>query len=439
MSSLSERSPVPRHVFAGLAVAAALTLTATGTVAATPARGPAVVADVTLPAAALKRLQPSIADDRGVRFGGAGSGLFPAGRAGEFWLVTDRGPNGQPTVDGEKRRTFPVPDFAPAIVRVALGRGTATIKQYIPITGASGRPVTGLSNQAGHDETPYTWDGRTALPYNPSGLDVEDLVRTRDGDFWLVDEYGPSLVRVSRDGRVLERHVPVGLGLTGADYPVKETLPAILASRQQNRGFEGLAISADQRTLYLAVQSPLANPDKKTAKKSRIGRILTFDLHRRKVTGEYPYQFEDVTTFDPKVNGDQSEMKISGLAYAGPGRLLVDERTDNVARVYSIDLTRAANLLGGPYDDPKTSPSLEEGTGAGLRLPAKSLVLEPNALVPSLPGKIEGLAVLDPHTIALANDNDFGLGDFGSDGRLVDSGVPNRLVVVRLPRPLGAR
>ncbi|GAA4188645.1 esterase-like activity of phytase family protein [Microbispora amethystogenes] len=430
---------MPRHVFAGLAVAAALTLTSTGTVAATPARGPVVVADVTLPAPALKRLQPSIADDRGVRFGGAGSGLFPAGRAGEFWLVTDRGPNGQPTVDGEKRRTFPVPDFAPAIVRVALGRGTATIKQYIPINGASGRPVTGLSNQAGHDETPYTWDGRTALPYNPSGLDVEDLVRTRDGDFWLVDEYSPSLVRVSRDGRVLERHVPAGLGLTGADYPVKETLPAILASRQQNRGFEGLAISSDQRTLYLAVQSPLANPDKKTAKKSRIGRILTFDLHRRKVTGEYPYQFEDVTTFDPKVNGDQSEMKISGLAYAGPGRLLVDERTDNVARVYSIDLTRAANLLGGSYDDPKTSPSLEEGTGAGLMLPSKSLVLEPNALVPSLPGKIEGLAVLDPHTIALANDNDFGLGDFGPDGRLVDSGVPNRLVVVRLPRPLGAR
>ncbi|WP_327044931.1 esterase-like activity of phytase family protein [Microbispora sp. NBC_01189] len=151
--------------------------------------------------------------------------------------------------------------------------------------------MTGLSNQAGHDETPYTWDGRTVLPFSPSGLDVEDLVRTRDGDFWLVDEYGPSLVRVSGNGRVLERHVPAGLGLTGADYPVKETLPAILASRQQNRGFEGLAISSDQRTLYLAVQSPLANPDKKAAKKSRTGRILTFDLRRRKVTGEYPYRF----------------------------------------------------------------------------------------------------------------------------------------------------
>ncbi|WP_405084466.1 hypothetical protein [Microbispora sp. NBC_01389] len=59
--------------------------------------------------------------------------------------------------------------------------------------------------------------------------------------------------------------------------------------------------------------------------------------------------------------------------------------------------------------------------------------------MPSLPGKIEGLALLDSRTIALANDNDFGLGDFGPDGRLVDSGVPNRLVVVRLPRPLGAR
>ncbi len=214
---------------------------------------------------------------------------------------------------------------------------------------------------------------------------------------------------------------------------MRETLPAILGSRQQNRGFEGLALSSDQRTLYLAVQSPLANPDKKTGKKSRIGRILTFDVRSSEVTGEYAYRFEDVTTFDSKADGDQSQMKISGLAYAGRGRLLVDERTDNVARIYRIDLSSATNLLGGPFDDPATKPSLEALADLpGISLPAKSLVLEPNTLIPGLPGKIEGVAVLGPRTIALGNDNDFGLGDFGADGKLIDSGVPSRIVIVKL-------
>ncbi|SEH02131.1 Esterase-like activity of phytase [Nonomuraea solani] len=414
-----------RPVLGILALAA--TIAVPHAAVAEPARRPVVVEDVRVPPVPLGDLQRSIADDRGVKLGGVGSGLFPAGRRGDYWMVTDRGPNGQVTVDGDKRRTFPIPEYAPAIVQVATRFGVE-IKKYIPLVGASGKPVTGLSNQRGHDEAPYTWDGRTALPYNPSGVDTEDIVRTSGGDFWLVDEYGPSLLHVSERGRVLARYVPKGLRLTGADYPVKESLPAILADRRQNRGFEGLAI--DGHTLYLAMQSPLTKP-------SRIGRILTFDLRAEKATGEYAYRFEDVTTFDPKVNGDQSEMKISGLAHAGGRRLLVDERTDNVARIYQIDLAKATNLLGGPYDDPATTPSLEELTDPpAVRLPGKSLVADLSQIVPTLPGKVEGIALLDRRTLVVANDNDFGLGEFGQDGRLVDSGVPSRIVTIRLARPL---
>ncbi|MFC7582820.1 esterase-like activity of phytase family protein [Nonomuraea antimicrobica] len=380
-------------------------------------------------------LQASIDDDRGVKLGGVGSGLFPAGRSGDYWMVTDRGPNGQITVGTEKRRTFPIPEFAPAIVQVSTRFGVE-IKKYVPLVGRSGKPVTGMSNQAGHDERPYTWDARTALSYNPSGVDTEDIVRTSRGDFWLIDEYGPSLLHVSEQGRVLARYVPKGLGLTGADYPVKESLPAILATRQQNRGFEGLAI--DGNTLYLAVQSPLENPDKKTGTSSRIARILTFDLRSEKVTGEYAYRFEDVTTFDPKANGDQNQMKISGLSHVGGRRLLVDERTDNVARIYQIDLAKATNLLGGRYDDRATAPSLEaQADPSGVKLPAKSLVADLSQVAPTLPGKVEGIALLgDRRTLVVANDNDFGLGEFGADGRLVDTGVQSRIVTIRLARPL---
>lgn len=424
-----------RPVLVGLALVVGPAVAAVPTVvpaSAEAAPRPVVVKDVSIPPVPLGDLQRSIADDRGVKLGGVGSGLFPAGRRGDYWMVTDRGPNGQ--VGADKRRTFPIPEFAPAIVQVATRFGVE-IKKYLPLVGTSGKPITGLSNQSGHDEMPYTWDGQTALPYNPSGVDTEDLVRTQRGDFWLVDEYGPSLLRVSERGQVLARHVPKGLNLTGADYPVKETLPAILASRQQNRGFEGLAIDGD--TLYVAVQSPLANPDKKTGKSSRVGRILTFSIRGERVTGEYAYRFEDVTTFDPKVNGDQSEMKLSGLAHVGGRRLLVDERTDNVARIYQIDLAKATNLLGGPYDDPATRPSLEAPADlAGVEVPAKSLVADLAEVAPTLPGKVEGIALLDPRTLVVANDNDFGLGGFGADGRLVDSGVTSRILTIRLPCPV---
>ncbi|GAA4963424.1 hypothetical protein HD597_003414 [Nonomuraea thailandensis] len=414
---------------------------------ALPAEGPVVVEDVRVPPVPLGDLQRSIAGDRGIHLGGIGSGLFPAGRRGDYWMVTDRGPTGQVTVGADRRRTFPIPEFSPAIVQVATRFGVE-IKKYLPLTGGSGEPVTGLSNRAGRDEAPYTWDGRRALPYDPGGVDPEDVVRTSDGDFWLADEYGPSLLHVSGRGRVLARHVPEGLRLTGAGYPVRRTLPAILASRRPNRGFEGLALGGG--TLYVAVQSPLANPDEKTTASSRAGRILTFDLRAGRVTGEYAYRFEDVASFDPAANGDQGELKISGLAHVSGRRLLVAERTDRVARVYRIDLAKATNLLGGRYDDPATTPSLEASAlspattpslkesalSPALRLPSKSLVADLPAVAPTLPGKVEGIALLDPRTLVVTNDNDHGLGAFGADGRLVSSGVPTRIVTIRLPRPL---
>ncbi|MEV7013034.1 esterase-like activity of phytase family protein [Streptosporangium sp. NPDC051022] len=423
-----------RSLLAALAAAAALTTTIAAPAVASPVRTPQITSDVTLPAPALAAFEPGlIKDDRGVKLGGVGSGLYPAEREGEYWMVTDRGPNGEPKVNGEKRRTFPVPDFAPAIVRVAVRHGVAKIVKSIPLKKSDGTPITGLSNQAGHDEIPYSWDGLTQLSYDPNGLDTEDIVTDGRGGFWLVEEYSPSLVHVAADGRILARYVPKGLGLTGAGYPVYETLPAIFATRQQNRGFEALGISHAERALYLAVQSPLANPDKKTGKASSVARILRVDLRTGRPTAEWAYVMENVATFDPAA--EQGDMKISALSVLRPGRLLLQERTDAVARLYTVDLRQATNLLGGAQDDPATTPSLEAALPAGVTAATKSLAVDLAAL-PGLPGKIEGVAVIDPRTIAIANDNDFGLGSFGADGRLIDSGVTSRILTIRLPRPL---
>lgn len=400
----------------------------------------ALLGDVPLAGFSNGLLPGSVADDRGVMLGGIGSDIYPAGRRGEFWTVTDRGPNGQIKVDGTKRRTFPVPGFDPAIVRVRVSGKRVDVLRSIPLTTRSGAPVTGLPNQAGRDEAPYSYDAKTPLAYDPNGLDTEGIVRDADGSFWLVDEYGPSLVHVSGSGRVLARYVPEGLVLEGADYPVVEALPGILLHRKINRGFEGLALLPGG-DLVLAVQSPLSLPDEDAGEASRNVRLLRFSTKKRAVTAEYAYRFDAVGVVDPGED-DTSELKISSVVAVGGKELLIEERTDRAARLHRVTLPRGAGILGSRWDVPSASPSYEEladPAASGVPVLRKSLVIDLGK-VAGVPGKIEGVAVTGRDTLALINDNDFGMTDgadaFDADGRLVDSGIETSVTLLKLPRPL---
>ncbi|WP_328944608.1 esterase-like activity of phytase family protein [Streptomyces sp. NBC_00250] len=436
----------PATVVLPLSTALALSVVM-GTAEAEPARhGSAarVVSTSTLPdiplAAFSNGLLPgSVDDDRDVDLGGIGSDLYPAERRGEYWTVTDRGPNGQIAVGKDKRRTFPVPGFDPAIVKVRAVGDRIQVLKAIPLTTTSGAPVTGLPNQPGRDEAPYDYRATTPLPYNANGLDTEGLVRDRDGSFWLVDEYGPSLVHVSAKGRVLARHVPKGLGLTGADYPVIESLPAVFLKRKINRGFEGLALLPGG-DLVMALQSPLLNPDKASGEDSRSTRLLRFSTRENRVTAEYAYRFDQVGVVEPGQT-KTSELKISSVVASGGDRLLVQERTDKSSRVYEVRLRRGSNILGTTWDTTAapTLEQLDDETAADGPFLAKRLVVDLNT-VEGVPGKIEGIAVEGPSTLVLLNDNDFGMTDgpeaFDANGRLVDSDVDTTLVRVHLPRRL---
>ncbi|MCX4402460.1 MULTISPECIES: esterase-like activity of phytase family protein [unclassified Streptomyces] len=438
------RRHVHRTVAAGVPLAMLAALVAVGTASAQgyPSQPrvtrTATLGDIPLGAFSDALLPGTVGDDRGVDLGGIGSDIYPAGRQGEFWTVTDRGPNGQIKVDGKKRRTFPVPGFDPAIVKIKVSGDTVKVLDALPITTSSGKPVTGLSDQAGRDEAPYSYDAQTPLAYNPNGVDTEGIVRSADGSFWLIDEYGPSLIHVSTRGKVLTRYVPKGLNLTGADYPVVEALPAVLLHRKVNRGFEGLA-QLPGGDLVMAVQSPLSLPDGDAGDASRTTRLLRFSPKKRAVTAEYAYRFDPVNVVDPSED-DTSELKISSVVAVGHDRLLVEERTDKAARLELVKLTRGADILGGPWDSDKTSPSLEQlddPAASGVPVLAKRLVVDLGT-VAGVPGKIEGIARVDRDTLALINDNDFGMTDgagaFDAQGRLVDSGIETTVTYVRLPR-----
>jgi hypothetical protein len=229
-----------------------------------------VIATFTFPEVRIKDFQntifpSSVANDRKVLLGSIGSDLWrgPNDAAGEFWMLTDRGPNGQIKVDGSNRRTFWIPEFNPAILKVKTDGNAIRILETIPIVGQSGKPVTGLPNFKNIDETPYYYSVQRELSFNVNGLDPEGLVRTSKGEFWISEEYSPSLLHLDQSGKVLKRYVPKGVKLNGADYPVAEVLPTIYGKRKINRGFEGLALSSDEKTLYTVLQSSLLNPDQK--------------------------------------------------------------------------------------------------------------------------------------------------------------------------------
>ncbi|CAN0492962.1 unnamed protein product, partial [Phaeothamnion confervicola] len=181
-----------------------------------------------------------------------------------------------------KAKLFPRPDFAPSIVKLKLNEdGTFATTEWIQLKDSSGKAITGLSNplKAAKTEAAYDINGKM-MAYDPSGLDTEGLVRLKDGSFWVGEEYGPSLVHIAADGKIIERLVPAGVDadLMGAGYKVTGSLPAILAMRQLNRGIEGIAISPDERFLYAIVQNPLANPDADAFKNAAATRILKLDL-----------------------------------------------------------------------------------------------------------------------------------------------------------------
>jgi hypothetical protein len=133
-------------------------------------------------------------------------------------------------------------------------------------------------------------------------------------------------------------------------------------------------------------------------------------------------------------------MKLSGVAFLNSTTLLVLERTDLVAKLYSVDISKATNILNTQWGDTKTAPALEalhDPASAQVRVLPKSLVLDLSSLY-GIPEKIEGVALLDRHTIAVANDNDFGSEDSKDDAKAngIGKGKKSQIFVISLSKPL---
>ncbi len=381
------------------------------------------------------------------------SGLFFEKEADgklHFIATPDRGPNGEPTDtdgDGFNERPFPLPDYQARLIRFTLDRGTGeiTITNKIFLTREDGTtPITGLPNiQAGESGTAYTDEEPVDLFGNPLenapfGADMESIVVAPDGTFWLSDEYRPAIYHFDADGVLINRFIPQGTAVAAGEEVGTfgtETLPAVYAQRRANRGFEGMALNTDNGKLYAFIQSPIDNPDisnsqaneqglrsDQNSRNSQVLRILEFDPVTGQPTGEYIYFLEGSSGVD----------KIGDAVYAGDGKFYVIERDsgtdpDSKKFIFEVDLTGATNIIGTKISSANGIDNALEGKTAddlaemGIQAVNKTKVLNLPSIGYLAGDKPEGLALLPDGSLAVINDNDFGLLDQEIPG---DGSVP---------------
>ncbi len=348
---------------------------------------------------------------------GGFSGIYPvAGKPDCFYVITDRGP-APDFVDagGTLFKAFAVPQFGPHLLTVRLqSNGRAKIDEVKPLKRPSGGHISGLPTTVPATDVPYDFD-LNLLPFDEDSLDAEGITIDPWGNFWISDEYKPSVAMIAPNGNVQMRLVPAGT-LTGVEeVPTYDVLPGVLAKRRNNRGLEGIAASSDG-ILYAVMQRPLNNPNRAAADANGNVRVVAIDLNAlfhttpQVLVRQYLYRIPVLP----------NNVTLSDLFSTGPGKLLVPERaTDQLIEIDlagATDLTPLENAAGRLISDPtKTIEQLNTAglDALGIVAVTKTVVVSALTAIDPLLEKIEGVCVVDGK-IVFTYDNDFNVAEVAS-------------------------
>lgn len=361
-----------------------------------------------------------------------------------FYLLTDRGSNIDGTVTDSK--VFADPGFAPQIGKFRLIGGQLVLEKTIELKNESGAKLNGLPNPPGFG---YTGElaldvNNNTLPNSADGLDSEGLALAKDGTFWVSDEYGPHIVHFDANGKTIERINPFGNGMGG------RKIPLVFAKRRPNRGMEGLTMTPDGKTLVGIMQFPLYNPSASDVSGSLVTRILSFDITTG-VSKEYVYLIDRANL---QANSEIVAIdNTTFLVLERDGEYATNaNRATVIKKVYKIDLGNATDisdpansvngkLYGGlTVEQLKTAANLSAN---GIKPVTKTLVADLMTDIPTLypHDKAEGIAIINSTTIAISNDDDFGV--VGVGGAYAQKILPatgavdrNTIYFVNLKQPL---
>jgi hypothetical protein len=258
----------------------------------------------------------------------------------------------------------------------------------------------GVSGIIAHwrDKAELPWDARLAdFPWlTGSDFDPESFQRAADGSFWIGDEFGPYLLHVDAEGKLLNPP----FALTGVRSPDNHNLNGEAATLPRSRGFEGMAIDPSGRYLYPMLEGSLTGEE-------GVLNIYCFDIESGRWLNpaadspSYRYRPEPAAT---AIGAFQMLSRSSGLVIER------DSASGDAAvhkKIYRADLERAgadgtalktevADLLD--IDDPH---DLDRDGQKLFRFPHQT---------------IESIVVIDRNMLLLANDNNYPFGDSRTPG-----------------------
>lgn len=453
------------------------------------------------------RLPANLRDVHGETFGSI-SGLWadPAawarsgsGYSGVFYASPDRGYNIVGTIDYAPRINrldfsfTPAPLGATGLPQNQIGLAlTQSTRLFETLPGGGTQLFSGLDPRPGGVATGGARAATALLPELPQAfngklaLDAEGIVRLSDGSWLISDEYGPSVYRFSPGGEfigalpVAASVRPLRNGVTdySSNNPAVGQPAPVPANptfgRQNNQGFEGLSVSPDGRTLFVALQSAARQDGGTggTAATRDHTRLFTYDignLDQITLTGEYVVRLPRFQQEGATRVAAQSEV----LALSSTQLLILPRDSNGFAvgleqsllrRVDVIDIADATNILGQPYEsqiapggvlNPAITPALYRpflNINDNAELARFGLV---NGTVPGLSNlseKWEGLVLLpalDPERpddwfLFVANDNDFATTDgFHAGATYADANdidtmfLAYRVTISAVPEPGG--
>ena len=362
------------------------------------------------------------------------SGIRPAGD-GTFWVSGDNG-------FGNRRNS---PDALLMIHRVRpdFSTGVVTVEQTIFLSD----PNRLVPFHIVTDPSPTRY-------LTGADFDTESIQVAADGSFWLGDEFGPFLIHVDPEGRVLRVHETVldGQPIRSPDHPafqVPATPAATVPFRaRRSGGYEGLAMTPDGQTLWGLLEQPLYAPGSDQPEGAFL-RLLEFSTARGAFTGRsLRYRLEPGATAigDFNMIDDRRALVIErdngegdpGLAcaagvvstpaapcFANPARFkrvyLIDlgdaDAEGNVRKIGHIDLMAMSDPDGRVRDFGAVPPGTPR---TRFTFPFFT---------------IENVAMVDADHIILGNDNNLPF----SAGRQPYRADNNELLLLRVPELLRAR